>query len=186
MTLEQKHTNLSQWQNSRCKPTTLQTTTLTCFFVFDGSWQIATNMNFKMEWVLKNERVDFVVRKRKDRKMPAKSIEQVSTCLSGKKGWNCQELVNNTPVSLSCLPYKQGEQVRKGQCKPLKNGKHDWSKVQTGPRGGKFLYVDGIKFYLKKTQAAKLAKQFGEVQPTTSNSKQTSRVIRRTRTVKRT
>lgn len=98
--------------------------------------------------------------------MPFKSKSQISVCYSKKENtpksgfskresWNCDKWLDETP-SVCCLPYRKGDKV-KSRC--MKNGERITSKIQTGPRGGKFFTITEkdkkgkvcvVKIYLPK------------------------------------
>ena len=84
--------------------------------------------------------------------MPFKSKSQLRLCFSRRpKGWDCNEWLKKTPVRAECLPeHKGGTQSRSGKCRPIRANEHVVGKLQSGPRGGKFFYVDGVKVYVGK------------------------------------
>ena len=71
--------------------------------------------------------------------MPFKSLSQLRTCY-GKNDprWNCKEFLNATP-SVCCLPEKTNETPKCRYAK--KDIVRKTSKVQTGPRGGKYVII---------------------------------------------
>ena len=70
--------------------------------------------------------------------MPFTSRSQLRTCYkSNKKNWDCNEFLDATP-SVCCLPERKGQPM-KHRC--LKKGERVKSKIQTGPRGGRFFTI---------------------------------------------
>jgi hypothetical protein len=69
--------------------------------------------------------------------MPFTSKSQLSTCYGAKNpGWNCNEMLRSTS-SVCALPSRSGS-PKKNSPKVAKRSK---SRVQTGPRGGKFFII---------------------------------------------
>lgn len=68
--------------------------------------------------------------------MPFASAKQLRTCYGTKqKGWDCQKSLKKTD-SVCCLPEKSGQTPK---CNKKKSEiKRSVTKVQTGPRGGRY------------------------------------------------
>ena len=88
--------------------------------------------------------------------MPFKSARQLRACYgreyaAKKKGqsarWNCDKWLKETPRP-ECLPEKVGG---KAKCRPLRVSESPGKrKIHTGPRGGKYFWVSGIKVYIPR------------------------------------
>jgi len=97
--------------------------------------------------------------------MPFKSSAQLRTCYSKKvrsrsasRGarssraaphsarWDCDKWLKETPKP-ECLPSRVGGPAK---CRPIRVGEPIVGPVMTGPRGGKYFMVAGIKITLPR------------------------------------
>lgn len=89
--------------------------------------------------------------------MPFKSSAQLRTCYSKKvrsasrsasrsARWDCDKWLKETPKP-ECLPSRVGGPAK---CRPIRVGEPIVGPVMTGPRGGKYFMVAGIKITLPR------------------------------------
>ncbi len=85
--------------------------------------------------------------------MPFKSSAQLRTCYSKKvrsasrsTRWDCDKWLKETPKP-ECSPSRVGGPAK---CRPIRVGEPIVGPVMTGPRGGKYFMVAGIKITLPR------------------------------------
>ena len=92
--------------------------------------------------------------------MPFKSSSQLRLCYSKKasqkSSWDCDKWLKETK-NPECLPHKANmPPLPKGKCRPIRAGEPIVGPVITGPRGGKYFMVAGIKITLPRNYIKKI------------------------------
>ncbi len=102
-------------------------------------------------------------------RMPFVSKRQLATCFAkelsaesrgSKSSWDCKEMLKKTK-NPACLPSSVGSRRTYG-CKAKGGaGAHAISKVYSGPRGGKYFFVGGVKVYVPVGSEATAIDKYG-------------------------
>jgi hypothetical protein len=115
--------------------------------------------------------------------MPFKSKSQLRTCFGKsliakskgeKTSWNCRKFLKETPVLAQNLPerFLHGKQSKKTSGRSVK---HTISKIQVGPRGGLFFFVDKVKIYVPKSVKSSMKSKYKTEKKTLKKRKGTKK-----------
>ena len=105
--------------------------------------------------------------------MPFKTRRQLATCFSKeltaaaaakkkkKWSWDCERWLSETNAPPPrCLPELVGHAPKIKSCRPMRQGEHVIGALQTGPRGGKFFFIDDVKIYVPRGAESIAQKRF--------------------------